>query len=117
MRSRKSPGLLGGEGKRYKKMNGHGIASVFLAGLLLDPYCGGIGLWLSLPSCLLALSALPPVPSLPSFSQWPPVTVLKPICGLEKNLRINLRSTCPQDYPDFQVVFSVGGPDDPAVPL
>ncbi len=56
-------------------------------------------------------------PSLPSFSQWPPVTVLKPICGLEKNLRINLRSTCLQDYPDFQVVFSVGDPHDPAVPL
>jgi ceramide glucosyltransferase len=42
---------------------------------------------------------------------------LKPIRGLEKNLRINLRSTCLQDYPDFQVVFSVGDRDDPGVPL
>ena len=40
----KSRGLLGGEGKWYKKMNGHGIASVFLAGILLDPYYRGIGL-------------------------------------------------------------------------
>ena len=57
----------------------------------------------------------PPVPC--SFSQWPPVTVLKPVCGLEKNQKINLRSACLQDYPEFQVVFSVQDPSDPAVPL
>ncbi len=48
---------------------------------------------------------------------WPPVTILKPIHGLEKNQRINLRSTCLQDYPNFQVVFSVQELDDPAIPL
>jgi ceramide glucosyltransferase len=47
----------------------------------------------------------------------PPVTVLKPIHGLEKNQRENLRSTCLQDYPLFQVVFSVQNADDPAIPL
>jgi ceramide glucosyltransferase len=39
------------------------------------------------------------------------------VCGLEKGLRDNLRSTCLQAYPSFQVVFSVQRPDDPAVPL
>ena len=48
---------------------------------------------------------------------WPPVTVLKPVCGLEKNLRENLRSACEQDYPEFQVVFSMQVSDDPALPL
>jgi ceramide glucosyltransferase len=48
---------------------------------------------------------------------WPPVTILKPVHGLEKNQRENLRSTCLQDYPDFQVVFSVQDPGDPAIPL
>ncbi len=52
-----------------------------------------------------------------SFSEWPSVTILKPLRGLEKNQRENLRSACAQDYPDFQVVFSVQDPDDPAVPL
>jgi ceramide glucosyltransferase len=47
----------------------------------------------------------------------PPVSVLKPVCGLEKNLRENLRSACLQDYPEFQVVFSVQEPEDPAIPL
>ena len=52
-----------------------------------------------------------------SFSQWPPVSVLKPVCGLEKNLKANLRSACQQDYPDFQVVLAVQDPNDPAIPL
>jgi ceramide glucosyltransferase len=48
---------------------------------------------------------------------WPPITVLKPVHGLEKHQRENLRSTCIQDYPEFQVVFSVQKSDDPAIPL
>ncbi len=48
---------------------------------------------------------------------WPPVTVLKPVHGLEKNLKENLRSVCLQDYPDYQVVFSAQRHDDPAIPL
>jgi ceramide glucosyltransferase len=50
-----------------------------------------------------------------SFSEWPPVTILKPIFGLEKNIKENLRSACVQDYPEYQVVFSVQNPQDPAV--
>jgi len=48
---------------------------------------------------------------------WPPVTVLKPVYGLEKNLKANLRTMCLQDYPDYQVVFSAQRLDDPAIPL
>ncbi len=47
----------------------------------------------------------------------PPVTVLKPVCGLEKGLRENLLSTCRQDWPGLQVVFSLQDPADPALPL
>jgi len=53
----------------------------------------------------------------PAAKHWPPVTVLKPVHGLEKNQRENLRSTCIQDYPEFQVVFSVQDPEDAAIPL
>jgi len=52
-----------------------------------------------------------------SFSAWPPVTILKPVCGLEKNLKSDLRSACLQDYPEFQVAFSVHDINDPAIPL
>jgi len=58
-----------------------------------------------------------PSSSSPSFSHWPPVTILKPVCGVEKNQKSNLRSACLQDYPEFQVVFSVQNSDDPAIPV
>lgn len=47
----------------------------------------------------------------------PPVTVLKPVRGLEKNLKRNLRSACLQDYPCYQVIYSVQEADDPALPV
>ncbi len=47
----------------------------------------------------------------------PPVTVLRPICGLDRQLLENLRSTCRQDYPEYQIVFTVQDRDDPALPL
>lgn len=53
----------------------------------------------------------------PSFSVWPPVTILKPVHGLEKNQRENLRSACLQDYSEYQVVFCVERLDDPVIPL
>jgi len=50
-------------------------------------------------------------------SSLPPVTVLKPVCGLEKGLEDNLHSICRQDYPDYQVVMSAQSRDDDAIPL
>lgn len=47
----------------------------------------------------------------------PPMTLLKPIYGLEPGLAARLRSTCLQDYPDYQVIFCLQRPDDPALPL
>lgn len=47
----------------------------------------------------------------------PPVTVLKPVCGLEKNLKANLRSLCVQHYPNYQIVFCVQRNTDPALPI
>jgi ceramide glucosyltransferase len=52
-----------------------------------------------------------------SSVEWPPVTLLKPVRGLERNQRANLRSACMQDYPYYQVVFSAQDPADPVIPL
>ncbi|GBQ56881.1 bacteriohopanetetrol glucosamine biosynthesis glycosyltransferase HpnI [Acidomonas methanolica] len=46
---------------------------------------------------------------------WPPVTVLKPLHGDEPMLEEALESFCRQDYPDFQIIFGVQRPDDPAI--
>jgi ceramide glucosyltransferase len=44
----------------------------------------------------------------------PPVTILKPLCGAEPGLYDDLRSFCRQDYPEFQIIFGVRDPADPA---
>ncbi len=55
------------------------------------------------------------VPPRPGTEALPPMTILKPICGLETALYENLRSFCEQDYPDCQIVFGVRETSDPAV--
>jgi ceramide glucosyltransferase len=45
----------------------------------------------------------------------PPVTILKPLKGLGVELEANLESFCTLDYPEYQIVFGVADPDDPAV--
>lgn len=44
-----------------------------------------------------------------------PVTVLKPLCGLEPNLESNLATFCTQDHPAYQLVFGIRDPLDPAI--
>lgn len=45
------------------------------------------------------------------------VTIIKPVCGLENNLRRTLRSSFAIDYPRYELIFCVASPDDPAIPL
>ncbi len=45
----------------------------------------------------------------------PTVTILKPLDGLEPELEANLATFCDQDYPRFQVIFSVRDANDPAL--
>jgi len=42
-----------------------------------------------------------------SATALPPVSVIKPISGLEEGTLANLMSFCDQDYPDYEVIFSL----------
>lgn len=49
---------------------------------------------------------------------WQPtVSLVKPVCGLERDLHENLSTAVRQDYPDYEVILCVQDPFDPALPV
>jgi ceramide glucosyltransferase len=84
----------------------------------------GLALALSFAACAYVLVALIEVRRFrrrqaggrPSAA-LPPITVLKPVHGRDRQLYENLRSFCDQDYPEYQVIFGVLSADDAAIPV
>jgi len=50
----------------------------------------------------------------PCLAVLPPISVLKPLKGLDDNLFDNLDSFCHQDYPAYEIIFSLQDHNDPA---
>ena len=50
-------------------------------------------------------------------AQLPPVSILKPLKGIDPENWESFRSHCEQDYPDFELIFGVSDPNDPAIEL
>ena len=46
---------------------------------------------------------------------FPPVSIFKPLCGINEELLLNLRAVMDQDYEDYQVIFGVADPSDKAL--
>jgi ceramide glucosyltransferase len=47
----------------------------------------------------------------------PPLSLLKPIYGLDRETYENYASFCTQDYSDYEIIFCVSDDADPAVPV
>jgi ceramide glucosyltransferase len=59
-----------------------------------------------------SLKKLPPFDA----SYTPPVSLLKPVHGLDWGAYENFASMCNLDYPEYEIVFAVGHADDPIIP-
>lgn len=50
-------------------------------------------------------------------TQWPAVSVLKPVHGAEARLRENIESFFRQDYPSYEILFAADEENDAALPI
>ena len=71
--------------------------------------CALVYTLLSVIAAVRYLSVTPP-----AAQSDEPVSILKPLAGLDLGLESNLRTFFEQDYPDFEILFAVRAADDPA---
>ena len=89
----------------------HSILNACKVIAVVATFCGFGYTLLSLWSAVKFLwdqEVLPPVP-------LPPVSILKPLKGLDPQMMDSLRSHCRQEYPEYEIVFGVSDANDPAI--
>ncbi len=95
----------------------HIIARIFQVAGVLGCVCSSIYYLICLWSAAAfvrrrkASESARPTLSLP----LPPVSILKPLKGTDPDIYESFRSHCLQDYPEYEIIFGVSDPDDPAV--
>jgi|CZKR01.1.fsa_nt_gi ceramide glucosyltransferase len=81
-----------------------------LAGILFLALCGAIAYSLLQIVAALRYRAVRP----PLLLATEPISILKPLAGLDLDLESNLRTVFEQDYPAFEILFAVRSEADPA---
>jgi ceramide glucosyltransferase len=101
-------------------LSAHGVDLVWRA-LLLVALAGSFTSTIYLAMTLIATSrylqradAARAEASIVPASSLPPVTIFKPIHGMEEQLAANLESFFQQNYPDYEIIFGVRDMQNPA---
>lgn len=82
-----------------------------LAGMFQVVLCGSVVYCiLQVIAALRYLRVQPPV-----LQGAEPISILKPLAGLDLDLESNLRTFFEQDYPSFEILFAIRTENDPAV--
>jgi ceramide glucosyltransferase len=55
--------------------------------------------------------------SRPPTNRYPPVSLIRPLCGIDNYAADTLRSTFALDYPNYEILFCVVSAVDPVLPL
>ena len=73
----------------------------------------------SLVYCVLVVVAARSYLGVPrrKFERPTPISILKPLAGVDEGLEENLRSFFEQDYPGFEILFAVSNAGDAAVEM
>src|SRR6201987_3984348 len=53
----------------------------------------------------------------PQLNDYPPVSLVRPLCGIDNYAADTLRSTFELDYRRYEILFCVASAKDPVIPL
>lgn len=77
--------------------------------------CAGCAYWIFALACIILYRQEAP-PARPE-SQYPPISILKPVKGADRGFGENLKSFCTQDYPEYEVIVGTEDADDQAIQI
>jgi ceramide glucosyltransferase len=88
---------------------GHPLQLMFLLFCLVALFYYGLASY----AAIGFLAQSPPV----DLNFHPPISILKPLCGLDHDTYYHLASFCQQDYPQYEIIFGVQDVADPVIPI
>lgn len=68
-------------------------------------------------TAMASLRCPAPEAPLPPPADAPPISLIRPVCGLDNYAELTLASAFRLDYPSYEIIFCVARADDPVIPL